>query len=188
MKNYLYVGAIALTIFGLSKVTADNDNQKAPVFATDNYSTQSDQQLLQAIRTQLGANQKYSNVTLSVESGVVTVRGYVDTQADSTALLATIKNVNGVQSVMSYLQVKNKLRGKDTFKTESDRLMVASIRSNLHSYFSSTYDNVTINVSNGVVTLAGWVMSPKEAQEAVNKAKAVEGVKSVVNTIRVQNN
>ncbi len=47
--------------------------------------------------------------------------------------------------------------------------------------------NIDINVTNGVVTLAGEVPNAKVKAEAESEARSVDGVKRVINNLQIKN-
>ena len=72
-------------------------------------------------------------------------------------------------------------------KQIDDSQIHASIKAKLTADRFSNIVNVDINVTNGVVTLAGEVPNAKVKTEAGDEARSVEGVKLVHNNLQVKN-
>jgi osmotically-inducible protein OsmY len=63
----------------------------------------------------------------------------------------------------------------------------AAIKAKLTADRFSNLVNIDINVTNGVVTLAGEVPNAKVKAEAESEARSVNGVKRVINNLQVKN-
>jgi osmotically-inducible protein OsmY len=61
----------------------------------------------------------------------------------------------------------------------------AAVKTKLTADRFSNLVNVDVNVTNGVVTLAGEVPNAKVKSEAESEARSVSGVKRVVNNLQV---
>jgi hyperosmotically inducible periplasmic protein len=68
-----------------------------------------------------------------------------------------------------------------------DASIHASVKAKLTTDRFSNITNVDVNVTNGVVTLAGEVPNTKVKAEAEAEAHSVKGVKRVVNNLQVSN-
>lgn len=68
-----------------------------------------------------------------------------------------------------------------------DSSIHAAIKAKLTADRFSNIVNVDINVTNGIVTLAGEVPNAKVKTEAENEARTVSGVKKVINNLQVKN-
>jgi hyperosmotically inducible protein len=199
MRNFIYVTAAAcLALTPLAADYYNGNNTPMQTSGTDSYATANDRQILANIRNMLGANQKYSNITINVTNGVVTLSGYVQSQSDAQSLMTAVMNVQGIQTVNNRVQLTNgtqyqypttgQMNANDTYQTQNDHQIVMNIRTQLTNSYNGTYNNITVNVSNGVVTLQGWVNSTSDAQNAVQTAMSVTGVHSVNNLLQVKTN
>jgi hyperosmotically inducible protein len=66
-----------------------------------------------------------------------------------------------------------------------DNAIHAQVKAKLTGEHFSNITNIDVNVTNGVVTLAGEVSSEKIKAEAEAEARSVKGVKSVRNNLQV---
>jgi len=67
-----------------------------------------------------------------------------------------------------------------------DSTIHAAVKAKLTADRFSNIVNIDINVTNGVVTLAGEVPNPKVKAEAEAEARSVNGVVKVVNNLQVK--
>lgn len=166
----------------------------------DTAPTLQDRQIVLQIRNQM-EGMKYNNVTFVVIGGVVTINGTVTSQNDMTAILNIVNNVAGVQKIQNRMRIavapkaplppnnmtgpNSPLNPNDTFLTSADYLILFTLRNQLGS--STTYDNVTIGVASGLVSLQGSTATKSASQSLENAARIIPGVSSVVNNIQVLN-
>lgn len=68
-----------------------------------------------------------------------------------------------------------------------DTAIHAAIKAKLTADRFSNIVNVDINVTNGVVTLAGEVPNPQVRADAEKEARSVDGVVKVINNLQVKN-
>src|SRR3954470_6611471 len=66
-----------------------------------------------------------------------------------------------------------------------DSQIASEVQGKINSDSNVTNKAITVNSSNGIVTLAGNVSSEMERQAASNDAATVDGVKTVVNNLQV---
>jgi hyperosmotically inducible periplasmic protein len=97
------------------------------------------------------------NIQVSVDSGVVTLRGEVADEATKTAALNAVKHIEGVKSIESYLTVKAAVKAPQM--SQQDIQLKAAIDSSLSL---QGIHGVDITVSNGEVLLRGEVTRPQE--------------------------
>lgn len=79
-------------------------------FSQDNALTVSDKQLNKNIRSQLksqGFWEKYTDVRLNTNNGVVTLEGIIPTSSDQQKLVNSMQKVRGVKSIESNLTIRN---------------------------------------------------------------------------------
>jgi osmotically-inducible protein OsmY len=68
-----------------------------------------------------------------------------------------------------------------------DSAIHAAVKAKLTADRFSNIVNVDINVTNGVVTLAGEVPNPQVKLDAEKEARSVDGVVKVINNLQVKN-
>jgi osmotically-inducible protein OsmY len=119
-----------------------------------------------------------TNVGASVDDGVVTLSGYVDSFAAKMAAEKAVKRVYGVKAVANDLLVRLRDERVDPDIAHD---AAAVLRSNV-----SIPDDVKVTVRNGFVTLEGTVDWMYQKMAAENAVKVLKGVKGVSNDLRVR--
>lgn len=142
--------------------------------------TRKDEQIRDAVLHQLDWEPDFdsSGVGVAVEDGVVTLTGVAASYADKLAIERSSKRVYGVRGVANDLQVKPSDQRNDT---DIALDCVTALRHRV-----SVPPQVKVMVRNGHLTLEGtvdWMYQRIAAEEAV---KALRGVKSVANEVKVQ--
>jgi len=123
---------------------------------------------------------QFQNVKATVENGIATLTGTVDLyeyKADAEKRTSKVKGVNGVRN---QIQVggpaipDDQLKAKLAEKLEYDRVGYGNI-----------WNAVSVNVQNGVVTLAGHARTDVDKDSAMALVAFYPGVKGVVEEIQV---
>jgi len=141
-----------------------------------NQAAQSESQI--QMRLQQDSDLKNNRIQATVDNGVVTLKGTVDTEAERTkaAKLAMVKGVS---------QVDNQLRvGSEGAKaTVSDAAISARLKTELVA--EEPLRGVHAQTNNGVVSLTGTVASSAARQRALELAQTLTGVQRVEDNIKV---
>jgi len=119
-----------------------------------------------------------SQITVSVENGIVTLDGYVTRYAEKIEAEIIAKSVAGVRAVANDIQVR--LPGE---LQRNDSEIAAAALTALKWHTSVPRDKVSVTVRNGWVTLEGevdWQYQRRAARDAV---AYLAGVKGVINDI-----
>jgi hyperosmotically inducible protein len=117
-----------------------------------------------------------TGVSVSVASGIVTLRGTVPTLWMKERAREEALKVADVIAVLSNVTVA---RG------ESDEILADLVAKRLQRYvFLSIFDDADVEVDNGVVTLTGRVTMPYKAEAFADLAARVPGVQEVRNEVR----
>jgi osmotically-inducible protein OsmY len=118
------------------------------------------------------ADHDIDGVTVTVDNGVVTLRGVVASAWVKNEAIDQAKAAEGVTAVVSELTIR---RG------ESDRAIGEAVAEKLRRYvFFTVFDDVSVEVSDGRATLAGYVTMPYKADAMTKLASRVDGVQEVV--------
>ena len=126
--------------------------------------------------TQRLMDEDMTRVSVSVASGIVTLRGTVPTLWVRHRAIEEASKVDDVISVFSELKVP---RG------ESDERIAAQVGQRLQRYILFTiFDDANVEVDNGVVTLTGRVTLPYKADAFADLAAHISGVQEVRNEVR----
>lgn len=131
-------------------------------------------------RLQKDADLKNNRVEVTVDNGIATLKGTVDTEAEKAraAQLAMIKGVVGVQNQLD-------VGSEGVKQTFSDSAITAKIKSKLAENQLSTFTDVSVTTNNGVVTLTGTVPSEAARKQVLEAARSADGVMRVENDITV---
>jgi len=119
-----------------------------------------------------------TQLTVDVDSGIVTLGGNAATLAASEYAEAEARKIAGVRGVVNELSVDQRL--------VNDRDIESLIRSRIETSTALQPQNVVIESVDGIVTLTGWVDSPTEADAAELLAKQTAHVRGVLNQIDVR--
>ena len=158
----IFAGAVAVLLLVASSV------------ATAEQST-SDEAIGRLV-TQRLMDEDITTVGVSVASSIVTLRGTVRTLWIKQRAIEEAAKVDDVISVYSELTVP---RG------ESDERIAAQIAQRLRRYvFYTIFDDASVEVDSGVVTLTGRVTMPYKADAFADLAARVPGVQEVRNEVR----
>ena len=126
--------------------------------------------------TQRLMDENITRVGVSVASGIVTLRGTVPTLWAKQRAIEEASKVDDVISVFSELTVP---RG------EGDERIAAQVAQRLRRYvFYTIFDDASVEVDSGVVTLTGRVTMPYKADAFADLAAHVPGVQEVRNEVR----
>lgn len=144
------------------------------------------------------------NVSVMAESGVVTLRGTVESQAARERAVSIAREVEGVRDVRDELNIQTASAGAaaqppagDQRETEGttgraeNTVEPAWITTKIQAQYFVNPEvkpwNVDVTTgANGVVTLEGEVEQPADRDEAVRIARETEGVTRVENRLRVK--
>jgi hyperosmotically inducible protein len=126
------------------------------------------------------ADLKNNRIDVTVDNGIATLKGNVDTEAEkaTAAKLAMVKGVVGVQNKLEVGSV-------GVNQTFSDSAITAKIKGKMAEYRMSSFTDVSVTTNNGVVTLTGSVPSEQARAEALQAARSADGVTRVENDITI---
>ncbi len=165
------------------------------LFLSSLYALTPDHKLAQDIHDQLTSGpQDYTHITVGVKNGVVTLKGRVKTDADKEKIEKAVQKMDNVHDINSQIQVFERKSDKsltasftqDSYSTQEDEELNKTIRKKMGSYwFWDSYDGLSLNTSNGVVTLEGIVDSVNDEQGLLQLIKQVNGVKSVRSNLEI---
>lgn len=196
--SYLVLG-IGLNITGGAHADYQNQNRGNTSYYNETTTSVSDQDLAKKIRDKIGGgwfSKGYDQVVVQVNNGVVTLQGSVKTFEDKEKVEKEVRNIEGVRSVNSQISVmepktkdsKQKEFPKDRYATSSDDQLNKKIRDNVsRGWLWDSYKDVSLNTSNGVVTLEGTVDSVKDEQKLINEVQKIDGVRSVRSNLTIKN-
>lgn len=121
-----------------------------------------------------------TRIGVSVEDGVVTLSGEVDSYAKKIAAEKAAKRVRGVRAVAEDIIVNY---GMEEEKTDTE--IAKAVVNALQWHASVPEDSVIPKVENGWVYLSGQVRWGYQKESAKNAIKDLSGVKGVINSITI---
>ncbi|MBU4681986.1 molecular chaperone OsmY [Cedecea davisae] len=130
-------------------------------------------------------NIKSTDISVKTEKKVVTLSGFVESQAQAEQAVATAKKVEGVSSVSDKLHVRD-AKSQSVKGYAGDAATTSEIKAKLLADDSVPSRHVKVETTDGVVQLSGEVKTSAQSERAESIAKAVEGVKSVKNDLKVK--
>ncbi|MCB5307411.1 molecular chaperone OsmY [Yersinia massiliensis] len=128
---------------------------------------------------------KSTDISVETNHGVVTLSGFVTSQAEAETAVDIAKNVEGVKSVSDKLHVKDQ-KSQSVSEYAGDAATTSSIKAKLLADDIVPSRNVSVETTDGVVLLTGNVENKAQAERAESIAKAVDGVKSVKNDLSIK--
>ncbi|NDJ59024.1 molecular chaperone OsmY [Enterobacteriaceae bacterium 4M9] len=128
---------------------------------------------------------KSTDISVKTENKVVTLSGFVASQAEAEKAVATAKGVEGVSSVSDKLHVKDGAT-QSVSGYAGDTATTSEIKAKLLADDMVPSRNVKVSTTDGVVQLSGTVESQAQSDRAESVAKAVDGVKSVKNDLQIK--
>ena len=127
---------------------------------------------------------KSSDISVTTNAGVVTLSGFVGSQAEAEQAVAAATKVEGVKSVSDKLHTKDS-KDQSVKGYAGDSATTASVKAKLLADDIVPSRNVKVETTDGVVQLSGAVKDQAQSDRAESVAKTVDGVKSVKNDLKV---
>ena len=128
---------------------------------------------------------KSTDISVKTDKKVVTLSGFVHSQAQAEAAVAAAKAVEGVASVSDKLHVRDS-KESSMKGYAGDAATTSEVKAKLLTDDIVPSRDVKVETTDGVVQLSGTVKSQAQSDRAESIAKAVDGVKSVKNDLKTQ--
>ncbi|ERK14130.1 molecular chaperone OsmY [Serratia fonticola] len=128
---------------------------------------------------------KSTDISVETEKGVVTLSGFVATQAQAEKAVDVAGRVEGVKSVSDKLHVKDQAT-QSVKSYAGDTATTSELKAKLLADDIVPSRNVKVETTDGVVQLSGEVKTQAQSDRAESIAKAIDGVKSVKNDLAVK--
>ncbi|AID26847.1 molecular chaperone OsmY [Salmonella bongori] len=130
-------------------------------------------------------NIKSTDISVETNKKVVTLSGFVESQAQAEAAVKVAKGVEGVTSVSDKLHVRDS-KESSVKGYAGDTATTSEVKAKLLADDLVPSRKVKVETTDGVVQLSGTVETQEQSDRAESIAKAVDGVKSVKNDLKVQ--
>ena len=150
-----------------------------PVLAQNVGTGRYDQQIQNDVSKLLSSKDKWKSVTASTEDAIVTLNGSLNILIDKIDLgkkVDKIKNVNGVRN---HIQISSTASDAELKEKLADKLRYDRVG------YGIVFNNLTLDVQNGVATIGGQVRDYPSRDSAIAIATTMPGVKDVVDNIEV---
>jgi hyperosmotically inducible protein len=128
---------------------------------------------------------KSTDISVRTEKSVVTLSGFVESQSQAEQAVAVAKGIEGVASVSDKLHVRDS-KSQTMKGYAGDAATTSEIKAKLLADDVVPSRKVKVETTDGVVQLSGTVDSQAQVDRAESIAKAIDGVKSVKNDLKVQ--
>ncbi|MFW5398767.1 molecular chaperone OsmY [Yersinia sp. 1252 StPb PI] len=128
---------------------------------------------------------KSTDISVETNHGVVTLTGFVTSQAEAETAVEIAGNVEGVKSVSDKLHVKDQ-KSQSVSEYAGDAATTSSVKAKLLADDIVPSRKVKVETTEGVVQLSGSVENKAQSERAESIAKAVDGVKSVKNDLSIK--
>lgn len=128
---------------------------------------------------------KSTDISVKTEKKVVTLSGFVTSQQQAEEAVKVAKGVEGVTSVSDKLHVRDS-KSQSMKSYAGDTATTSEVKAKLLADDVVPSRHIKVETTDGVVQLSGTVKSAAQSERAESIAKAVDGVKSVKNDIKVK--
>ena len=138
-----------------------------------------DQQIQQEVVKVLNSKDKWKGITASVEDGIVTLQGSTKVLIDKLDAQKKISKLDHVQGVRNQVEVATTVPDEQLQKELADKLRYDRVG------YGNAFNNLALNIQNGVVTVSGDVRDYPARDSAIAIAETTPGVKEVIDGINV---
>jgi hyperosmotically inducible protein len=139
-----------------------------------------DQQVQKIATEKLQEKEKFRGVSANVEDGIVTLSGTVDLFIDKENAEKRVRKVKNVDGVRNHVQIA----GKQVSDAELRETLANKLRYDRVGY-GIVFNNLTVGVENGAVTIGGKVRDYPDRSSAIAIVETTPGVKDVTDEIDV---
>lgn len=145
------------------------------------HTTPGNDRLTQQLATmELQKKDKFKAVSAEVDDGIVTLSGSVDLLVDKANAESRVRKIKSVDGVRNHIHVAaGMVSDADLFNTLSDKLRYDRIG------YGIAFNNVTLSVNNGVVTVGGNVRDYPDRDSTIAILETTPGVRGIVDEINV---
>ena len=150
-----------------------------PVLAQNAGTGKNDQQIQDDVTKLLNSKDKWKGVTASTEDAIVTLNGSLKILMDKIDLGKKVDKVKNVNGVRNHIEISSSATDAELREKLSDKLRYDRVG------YGILFNNLTLEVQNGVATVGGQVHDYPSRDSALAVAETMPGVKDVVDNIEV---
>jgi len=203
LSSLTLVLGLSVPVFAHNDYTQNSANSypsTTGTYGTDNGSVGiSDQDLTKKIHDKIGSgwfSKGYDPMNVQVNNGNVTLQGTVKTWDDKEKVEKTVRNIEGVKSLTSQInvqepaskEIQKRKFPQDTYSSNADDQLNKKIRDNVSTgWLWDSYKEVALNTADGVVTLVGAVDNMSDQQKLMTEIQKIDGVKAVKSNLKIKN-
>lgn len=175
------------TVTDNARATAESTGQKIDTSINKVGNFMDDSAITAKVKAALVDHESIRSTDISVktEAKAVTLSGFVESQAQAEEAVAVAKAVEGVSSVSDKLHVRDS-KSQSMKGYAGDAVTTSEIKAKLLADDIVPSRTVKVETSDGLVQLSGTVKSQAQSERAESIAKAIDGVKSVKNDLKVE--
>ncbi len=181
MKFHPFGTSLALAFALLAAMPVMSNTPEPLASATGQEVTNQGDRLIQADLTREFNTNQFRDVQVSVNDGVAVLKGSVALFADKEA--AEKKALHAKKDIA----IRNDIRvgGVQISDQELQAKLVKKLEYDRVGYGTTTFNAISVSVSNGVVTLGGHAYGPTDKFSALSVASYTPGVQDVIDEIDV---
>jgi osmotically-inducible protein OsmY len=139
-----------------------------------------DQQVEKIATAELREKEKFRGISASAEDGIVTLSGTVELFIEKESAEKRVRKVKNVDGVRNHIQIA----GKEVSDAELRETLANKLRYDRVAY-GIVFNNLTVGVENGAVTIGGKVRDYPDRSSAIAIVETTPGVKDVTDEIDV---
>jgi len=184
-----FASALSLAACGKSEEKARPPGEApqagAPEAKTTVGTTIDDSAITTKVKSALLADAEVKGLDIKVETnkGEVQLSGFVDTQAQIDRAVSVAKGVEGVKNVDNKMSLKIPTTVGEKI---DDGIITTKVKGALVAESGIDSGDIAVVTRDGVVQLSGFVKDQAQIDRAVQVARSAEGVKDVMNELRVK--
>lgn len=170
MKRKIFTLVLLVAGAGFPALAAQIDSRKA----------QQDRDVQAQVAKQLEKKELFRSVKAEVDDGIVTLTGEVPLYIDKVNAEKRVRKVKSVDGVRNHIQVGGPAIADDEVREN----LSTKLRYDRVGY-GIVFNNLGVDVNNGVVTIAGNVRDYADRDSALAIVSTTSGVKEVIDDISV---
>jgi len=150
-----------------------------PVLAQKVGSGRNDQQIQDDVTKLLNSKDKWKGVTASTEDSIVTLEGSLKVLMDKIDVGKKVDKVRNVNGVRNHIEISTTASDAELKEKLADKLRYDRVG------YGILFNNLTLDVKDGVATIGGQVRDYPSRDSAIAVAETMPGVKDVVDNVEV---
>jgi len=150
-----------------------------PAFAQKVGSGKNDQQIQDDVTKLLNSKDKWKGITASTEDSIVTLNGSMKVLMDKIDLGKKVDKAHNVNGVRNHIEISTTVSDAELKEKLADKLRYDRVG------YGILFNNLTLDVKDGVATVGGQVHDYPSRDSAIAVAETMPGVKDVVDNIEV---